>query len=225
MYSNKIYQGELMKTNVVMESIDRELCGRIVRQRTKDSFMALNDILAIGKLYRLNNNLPEMDFAVYMRTENVKNFLAELEKETGTKPYIKTTKSNTGWVHPYFAIKILLHFNPKFEVQVYKWLWDFLIQNRKDSGDSYTKMCGILFRYTTDKLNFGKNIKNANRIIKDLIGVDDWNTATAEQLLKRDRLYNSISDLTRACGNSSAGLNMALRLFKEDYALLAKKYE
>lgn len=203
-----------MKTNQVLETIDRELCGRIVRQRTKDGFMRLWDIESIGKLYRIQNNLPEINYRDWICSNNVKEFLAELEVEIGTKPYIRSTKANSGWVHPFFAIKILTHFNPRFEVQVYKWLWDYLIENRIKSGDSYNTMCGVLWKYTSQQTFFKRNMANVARIIKELIGVDDWNKATQEQLESREYLHNLIIDFTRTFKDSKTGLNHALLVFK-----------
>ena len=206
-----------MKTNQVMESIDRKLCGRIVRQRTKDGFMRLWDIEAIGKLYRLENGLPELSLKDYMNSQNVKEFLAELEKEVGTNPYIKSTKANSGWIHPFFAIKMLTHFNPKFEVQVYKWLWDYLIQNRIKSGDSYVKMCGSLYAYTTQKAKFQQSIKTLSKNIREHFGVDTWNNATQEQLKLRDELQTNIADFAKTLNNAYQGLVFACDVYASKY--------
>lgn len=202
-----------MKTNQTLETIDRELCGRIVRQRTKDGFIRLWDIEAIGKLYRLQNGLSEINFSDYLRKDNVREFLAELEKETGLKPYIKSRKANSGWVHPFFAIKILTHYNPKFEVQVYKWLFDFLVENRMRGGDSYNVMCGVVFSYTTDKTGFHRNIQKLANIIKDKLGVKDWDNATAEQLENRDILQNYITDATRTLKDSKLGIKLGIEMY------------
>lgn len=202
-----------MKTNQVLETIDRELCGRIVRQRTRDGFMALWDIEAIGKLYRLNNSLPEINYKDWVSSANVKEFLAELEKEIGTKPYIKSTKGNSGWAHPFFAIKILTHFNPKFEVQVYKWLFDCLIENRIKGGDSYRIMCGVLFDYSKDKTNFHKTIRGIAQVIKDKLYVENWNNATQLQLQKRDILQNYITDATRTLKDSVLGFKLGIAMY------------
>lgn len=206
-----------MKTNQVMESIDRELCGRIVRQRTKDGFMRLWDIEAIGKLYRLENGLPELSLKDYVNSQNVKEFLAELEKEIGSNPYIKSTKSNSGWIHPFFAIKMLTHFNPRFEVQVYKWLWDYLIQSRIDSGDSYVKMCGSLYAYTTQKVKFQQSIKALSKNIRNHFGVIDWNKATQEQLKLRDELQTNIADFAKTLQNAYQGLVFACDVYSSKY--------
>lgn len=203
-----------MKTNQVMETIERELCGRIIRQRTKDGFMRLWDIEAVGKLYRLQNDLPEINYRDWITSDNVKEFLLELENEIGTKPYIKSTKANSGWVHPFFAIKILTHFNPRFEVQIYKWLWDYLIANRIKSGDSYSVMCGVLYKYSSRKSQFKINMSNVANKIKEIIGCEDWNTATNKELENREYLHNLIIDFTRTFKDSSQGVSYAFKVYK-----------
>lgn len=202
-----------MKTNQVLETRDRELCGRRVRQRTKDSFMSLNDILAVGKLYRLSNGLPDINFDKYLLTQNVKEFLDELENQIQTKPYLKGAKNRTGWVHPYFAIKILIHFNPRFEVSVYKWLFDYLIENRINSGDSYLRMCGALFKYSRDKTNFRKSMPIISNNIKNFFNVTNWNTCSNEILKERDRLQNDIADFCVMFKDAREGLVFACKVF------------
>lgn len=202
-----------MKTNQVMESIDRELCGRIVRQRTQDGFFALNDIVSIGNLFRAESGKVMVNFSRFLLLDNVKEFLGELEKEIGTNPYIRGYKNRTGWVHPYFAIKILLWFNPKFEIQVYQWLFDYLIDNRIKGGDSYNVMCGVLFKYADNKALFHKNIKKVANSIKEILKVNDWNRATSEQLKERDCLQNYITDATRTLKNSTEGFKFGVKMY------------
>ena len=203
-----------MKTNQVMETTDRELEGHIVRQRTKDEFMALNDVLAIGDTIRIKEGKRPINFPNYLLQEGVKDFLKELETEIGKPVYIRGTKSHTGWIHPFFAIKILLHFNPKFEIKVYKWLMDYLIDTRIRGGDTYNNMCGVMFQYTTKQATFSKSIKALAKLIKDLVGVEEWNTATKEQLELRERLMNYIINATRTLKDSKLGVHMGVEMFK-----------
>lgn len=208
-----------MRTNQIMETIDREFQGVIVRQRTKDSFFSLNNILRVIADYRDSNNLPTFAFSQYLRTQNVKDFLSELEKETGAKPYIPATKKQGGWVHPFFALKILIHNNPKFEIAVYKWLFDNLIENRIKGGDSYTRMCGILYKYAKNKDKFQKNIKIIANEIKSLCVVSDWNKATQEQLERRDWIQNMIADLANTLHDSTQGIKLAFVAYKRKYLI------
>lgn len=204
-----------MKTSVVMETIDRQLNSIIIKQRTKDAFFALNDIMGVINLARINQGQQLAKVEIFFQTKNTKDFLVELEKEIQAKPYIKGAKGKTGWVHPFLALKILTHFEPKFEVKVYGWLWDYLIENRIKSGDSYSKMCGVLYSVSRDKTNFHKNIQNLAKIIKDTIGVDDWNQATSEQLELREYAHNMIADLAKTLHDSTKGASLGIQALKE----------
>lgn len=203
-----------MKTNQVMQTIDRELSGVIVRQRTCDSFFALSDIAkVVARNAPDNTSVKRADS--YFLLNSSKELLAEIEKATGTNPYIRGRGKNTSWVHPYLAIDILLWSNPKFKLEVYGWLWDYLIENRIRSGDSYSKMCGVLYSVSSDKTNFHKNIQNLAKIIKDTIGVGDWNQATSEQLELREYAHNMIADLAKTLHDSTKGASLGIQALKE----------
>lgn len=202
-----------MKTNQIMQTTDRELSGVIVRQRTCDSFFALSDIArVIAKNTPDNVAIKRVDS--YFILNSSKNFIQELDSNCG-KSYIKGRGKNTSWVHPYIAIDILLWANPKFKIEVYQWLWDYLIENRIKSGDSYSKMCGVLYSVSRDKTNFHKNIQNLAKIIKDTIGVDDWNQATSEQLELREYAHNMIADLAKTLHDSTKGASLGIQALKE----------
>lgn len=203
-----------MRTNQVMQTIDRELSGVIVRQRTCDSFFALSDISRVV-IKNTPNSASIKRVDSYFLLNSSKELLTELQKEIGTAPYIKGRGKHTSWVHPYLAIDILLWGNPKFKIEVYKWLWDFLIENRIRSGDSYSKMCGVLYSVSSDKTNFHKNIQNLAKIIKDTIGVGDWNQATSEQLELREYAHNMIADLAKTLHDSTKGASLGIQALKE----------
>lgn len=208
-----------MKTNQIMETRDRDLCGLIVRQRTKDGFMNLDDVTNIVYQARINSgfNAKGFNFSNWLTSDSTQEFLVELENEIGTNPYIRGAKNRSGWIHPFFAIKILTHFNPRFEVQVYKWLWDYLIQSRIKSSDSYTIMSGVLYKYSKSKTEFPKGIKMLADRIKRTIGAECWNEATQEQLQRRDELQTYIADFTRTFKDTKQGIRMAVAVWDEKY--------
>lgn len=202
-----------MKTNQIMQSIDRNLCGRIVKQRTKDEFFCLDDILSIGNLYRLEKGLKPVNFSNYITSDSTQEFIKELEKDIGKPAYIKGAKNKSGWVHPFLGIKILTWFNPSFEVQVYKWLFDYLIQSRINGGDSYQVMCGVLFNYCENKAHFSKDIQKLAIKIKEILKIDDWNNATNKQLQDRDLIHSYITDLTRTLKNVNQGISLGIQMY------------
>ena len=206
-----------MKTNQVMESIDRELCGIIVRQRTKDNYFALKDVIAVGNKWRFENSLEPIKAERYFALESTKQFIEALKEIKDCEPYIRARGRGESWIHPHIMIDILLWVNPQFKIQVYDWLMDYLIQNRIDSGDSYVKMCGSLYAYTTQKAKFQQSIKTLSKNIREHFGVDTWNNATQEQLKLRDELQTNIADFAKTLNNAYQGLVFACDVYASKY--------
>lgn len=204
-----------MKTNQIMESVEsRTLNGVVVRQRTKDGFFALKDLVLVCDKFCYEHNRPRFDVNQYFRLDSTKAFINALEKKKEMQVIYKQTKSSLGWIHPHIFLDILLWANPEFKVEVYDWLWDYLIKNRIDSGNSYNQMVGALWNFTSNKSLFKKAIANLANRIKDLIGVDDWNKASEAQLKERDDLQRFIADLTETLRDAKQGVNIAFRNYE-----------
>lgn len=204
-----------MKTNQIMESVEsRTLNGVVVRQRTKDGFFALKDLVLVCDKFCYEHNRPRFDVNQYFRLDSTKAFINALEKKKEMQVIYKQTKSSLGWIHPHIFLDILLWANPEFKVEVYDWLWDYLIKNRIDSGNSYNQMVGALWNFTSNKSLFKKVIANLANRIKDLIGVDDWNKASEAQLKERDDLQRFIADLTETLRDAKQGVNIAFRNYE-----------
>lgn len=211
-----------MKTNQIIESIENRMIQvgdkqLIVRQRTKDSFFALNDIVLLCDAWLFTQNRSRFNIHEYLRQKPTKEFMQELENRIGSSCYIKGVKNKTGWVHPFLMLDILLWANPKFKVEVYSWLNDFLIQNRISSGDSYVRMCGVLYKYSKQKSQFNVAIRMIGKQIKDFIGVSEWNKASQEQLKRRDELQNFIADLAETLQNSKEAVRLGFVNYKRKY--------
>ncbi len=206
-----------MKTNQILESVDRELGGVIVPQRTKDSFLALQPLMSIVNMQRLQQGLAAVTFWHFLQNDNVKAFVDELEKDIKAPVYYKATKSSRGWVHPFLAIKFLTHYNPRFEIQVYKWLFDYLIENRVKSSDSYIRMCGVISKYAPNKAKIQACIQFVANKIKEACGVESWNNATQAQLKRRDSFQNMFADLAESLGDIQVAWKIALKTDSQKY--------
>lgn len=193
-----------MVTNQALTS--RSLMGQVVRQRTKDSYFNMSDMLALGNKYRIENNLPTTKLGVYLSQKSVKEFIASLKEREGKEVWIKgrlgrKTKDDDSagvWAHPLIFIDFALWINPQLKIETYYWIMDFLVKYRIDSADSYVRMCGALYKHTTNKHRFKADIALAANYIKKACGVvGDWNSATQEQLEMRDKMQDNVA---RLCG-------------------------
>ena len=156
-----------MKTNADMV---RPMGDLKVIQRTKDGMFNATDLLKQWNAMVLNTQnsgyvkgaknqsvikpqnsgyLKPKDLDDFFAAKGVKDFieaLVEEEKLNGeNSPYLATRGKHGGtWMHPYLFIKFAMWLNPKFEVQVIKFIYDQMIKYRNEAGDAYRDMSSAI---------------------------------------------------------------------------------
>lgn len=135
-----------MKTNVIMT---RQMGQYEVLQRTKDGMF---DATALLKQWNSNSKNPQRDLSKFWESSKINEFLDALVEEgiltTPKEGYLKKEGRYGGtWMHPYLFIKFAMWLNPRFEVQVIKFVYDELIKNRHLAGDNYNKLCSALAKF------------------------------------------------------------------------------
>lgn len=131
-----------MKTNQVMI---RPMGRFEVLQRTKDGMFN-----ATALLQQWNSaNCERKEITKFFDNANTKLFIEALIKEeklnTQNSAYLKSRGKNGGtWMHPILFIKFAMWLNPKFEVQVIKFVYDELIKNRHLAGDNYNVLTSAI---------------------------------------------------------------------------------
>ena len=140
-----------MKSNKIMK---RQMGEYEVLQRTSDSYFDLNALLQQWNNGK-GNSRRRLD--KFMESPNTKSFIAALKNDlsNGQKrpnldyqlvKYKKGSYSSSGrtpdevWAHPFIFLKFAMFLNPKFEVQVIKFVYDELISLRCDAGDNYIQL-------------------------------------------------------------------------------------
>ena len=95
-----------------------------------------------------------------------------------------------------------------------QWLQDNLTLNRDTSGDSYKELASqIANNSDIPPSKIGLAIPIVAKNIKTILKVDDWNTATAEQLHDRDTIHKSMIMMIKA----GVSLNTAMKIVAEEY--------
>jgi hypothetical protein len=136
-----------MKTNQLMK---RKMGEFNVTQRTKDVFFCATELLRQWNEYaNLNRGnspyLKQKDLKEFFSNKNTKEFIDALleEEKLSTKnlAYLKSRgKSGGTWMHPVLFVKFAMWLNPRFEVQVIKFVYDEMIKYRNEAGDAYNKL-------------------------------------------------------------------------------------
>lgn len=202
-----------MKTSVVMT---RKMGEFDVFQRTSDWFFDANALLT---QWNEDKSKPRRKMVEFFENEGVKAFISELEKELGTAKtqlidnqqcpktdlgdnqivsIIKGRRNKFGlkepdkyYMHPYLFIKFAMWLNPRFEVQVIKFVYDELIKNRNIAGDNY-KILSASASIFPD-VDYSKIAQGLNFIVFNRHQTNIRNTATAEQLSELHELENKLS--------------------------------
>lgn len=155
-----------MKTNVVMQSTDRELFGITIRQNTKDKMLSVTDLQAAYEKARWMHGWSDRRIETIMQTNDFKErvfyildnqgviktgihaFMEMVEREGITKVlkglgvYRTTGARKTKQVvaDPYIWVLLAMELNPMIYAKVIIWLTDSLIFDRIDAGTQFLPM-------------------------------------------------------------------------------------
>src|SRR5690606_7775405 len=136
----------------------------------------------------------QKDIAHYFENKSTNEFINALLIDQNSNSRNSVVLKSAGryggtWMHPYLFIDFAMWLNPAFKLQVIKFVYDQLIEDRKLAGDYYNKLCSSLSRFQdTDYREVGKIL---NLIVFNEHKSERRNSATPEQqsdlqLLTRD---------------------------------------
>jgi len=155
-----------MKTNITLESKDRELFGVTIRQETKTGFLSLSELQKAYEIARSQYGWSEQNVTSLMQsvkmTERlyyvlkekglVKLELPSFMKEVKDQGFVKYLKQIGVWkttgkgenrtvmCDPYIWVAIALELNPMIYAKVIGFITDSLIFDRIEAGDEFRPM-------------------------------------------------------------------------------------
>ena len=194
-----------MKTEVIMK---REIFWKEISQKSKSEFFSATDLVYAWNSWRKQNWMNDFNLSQFLTQKATTEFIWELKKEFGEVLQKWRWRSSHTWVHPLLFIDIALSISPKLKIEVYKWLYDELLKYRNTSWDSYKKMCWALFELQKNKREFYLYIQAVADKIKKHCWVKDWETATEEQLKKRDKIHENIYLLSGVLNNKEEAVRI-----------------
>jgi hypothetical protein len=197
-----------MNTQVVMK---RELFGCQISQQSKTEFFSATELAKAGNKWRLANGFNNFNLSQYLKSNSFVEFKTELENKYGNVMSSGRGRSSNTWVHPLLFIDIALAINPKLKIEVYEWLFDNLIRFRNESGDSYKEMSAAIYIRFQNKREFPNYIQKVASYIKSELKVTDWQTATEDQLKKRDIIHNSIRLLCNVLNDTNQAVRLGVK--------------
>lgn len=180
-----------MKQNVIMV---RKMGSFEVFQRTKDGMF---NATALVKQWNQRNN--RKDVSEFLSNKNTIEFIDALYEEenlnTGN-PVFKTHtvikgKNGGTWMSPLLFIKFSMWLNPRFEVQVLKFVYDELIKQRNDAGDNYLSLSASGMKLKG--YDFVEVAKAMQWIVFGKTGKDLRQHATQSELKELNELQSKLS--------------------------------
>jgi hypothetical protein len=155
-----------MKTNVVMQSSDRELFGITIKQQTQNKFVCVSDLQKAYDAARWKYGWSEREVKTIMQSkdfkERVYHLLNEMDfikvgiptfmemvENNGITKVLKglgvwktTGKGNTKAVYcdPYIWVMLAMEMNPMIYAKVIIWITDTLIFDRIEAGTEFKPM-------------------------------------------------------------------------------------
>lgn len=162
-YKHKIIK---MKSNVLMQSSDRQLFGVTITQSTKEQFLSVSDLQKAYETARWQYGWSDKRIADIQQTDAFKErvfyllenqgiiktgfsaFIEMVEREgiakvlKGLGVYKTTGARNTRQVmcNPYIWVLLAMELNPMIYAKVVIWLTDSLIFDRIEAGSEYMPM-------------------------------------------------------------------------------------
>ena len=164
-----------------------------VLQRTKDGMF--NATALLNQWNRAAGMKKEMND--YLRLQSTHDFLSALQSEfdfkDGNSPYLTSRGKYSGgtWMTPLLFNDFAMWLNPKFKVQVLKFVYDELIKCRTAAGDNYNVLAKSIA--SLPDVDYPKVARALNWIVFNKHERDIRNTATPQQLQDMDELQRKLA--------------------------------
>ena len=191
-----------MKTNQIM----KRPMGRFeVLQRTQDGYFEANSLLIQWNSIAHN---PRRRMAEFLDSPKTREFIEALRDDllqsTETdkadfqlvihskgKNTTSGRKPDKWYFHPFLFIKFAMWLNPRFEVQVIKFVYDELIKNRHLAGDNYNVLTAAIA--TLPDSDYKQVAMAIQWIVFNRTGKNLRQSATQEQLREISEIEHSLA--------------------------------
>ena len=163
-----------------------------VSQRTQDGMFNATSLLTQWN----NHSGSQKQMIHFTGNQTTKEFIEVLETDNDTKErncvLIQTRGKNGGtWMHPYLFIDFAMWINPKFKLDVIRFVYDQLIQFRHSAGDNYRGLTSAISRFTN--VNYSQLAKGLNYIVFDKHFEGIRQSASQEQLLQLTEIQKQLA--------------------------------
>jgi len=184
-----------MKTNQILKV---EFALGVVEIKHKDQMVELESFVTVLNNYRVSSGLAAIPNNVVLGRASIKEYLNEIGRDTNVKIGRGRAKS---YISLKVAIRIAIDLSPKFADEVIETFINKKLTHLRDlGGDKYIELNDAVTAYAESIL--GKPAHKGHyitiaKLIKERLGVEDWNTAKPEQHAERMRIEQTIVSMLK----------------------------
>ena len=215
-----------MKTNQVMT---RKMGIFDVHQRTKDGYFEAGSLI---RQWNDQDGVSRRKISEFLESPKTKEFINALvddishsrKADNGDNQAVirikgRMTKNgripDRWYMHPYLFIKFAMWINPRFELQVIKFVYDELIKNRHLAGDNYNILSSAIAKLPD--ADYRQVAIAMQWIVFNRTGKELRQTATQEQLREIYELEHSLAfSINMGFVKTNEQLIMAMRKMYSD---------
>ena len=205
-----------MKTNVILNSSDRNLFGVTISQNT-NNFLSISDLQEAYTIARVKNgwsdrkvqellsygDIGERCYFVLKEQGFINSSLNEFMEEVNNCSLVKILKrygvyKTTGargnkntFCNVYIWMMLAMELHPEIYAKVIIWATDNLIINRIEAGDKYNELCRSASKFSD--VDYRSIAKGLNYIVFGVHETMIRNTASSSQLKELDELQKSLA--------------------------------
>lgn len=205
-----------MKTNVILNSSDRNLFGVTISQNT-NNFLSISDLQEAYTIARVKNGWLDRrisEIMTYTETYDRIYFILKEQKliNTSQNAFIEEVKSKTlikvlkqygvykttgargnknTFCNVYIWMMLAMELHPEIYAKVIIWATDNLIINRIEAGDKYNELCRSASKFSD--VDYRSIAKGLNYIVFGIHETMIRNTANSSQLKELDELQKSLA--------------------------------
>jgi hypothetical protein len=174
--------------------IERPFYDGVIQQDHKTGFLNTKNMIDLGNQYRKSMSLAPVRLDSYLKSNKTKEFIEQILEQEKITTVMNSKRGKYGgtWMHPLLFVDFAMYVSPKFKYLAMSWLSDHLLSFRDASGDSYKAMGSELEKNYHLGARIGVVIPEIARKIKTALNVEQWNTATEQQLKARDIIHKQI---------------------------------
>lgn len=180
----------------------------LIKEINNNEIICLTSIIKIAQENGFNS---PFNLSQWLKQKSTIELINKCENDYGFGVSIIRGRFGSVKAHKIIAIDMIANYSHDFKEKLYPNIDIFNSVKKNTTSESLlNKVVGSLFLNCKNKSKFAEELEIIMIKIKDHCGVTDWQTATEEQLKKRDKIHDAIVLLVGVVRSNDEAVRLAL---------------